>query len=131
MKRYISIIMCMALAFGVGCSTFERLDRDEFFDDVLSSLATAGATWVMNTFLLKQDAASDPAEEAIAFLITQRARGFYSPTLLQSEAQAFPYNPVLDRVLKDFRDYVDARGINVRQIHINSLIKGIQEARDR
>lgn len=130
MKKFFSLVTLVTALACAGCSTFDRLDDSGYFDDVLTAVTTAATSWVMSTYLTPQ-AESVGSREAVQFLVEQRWERVYDPEALIKEYRQTPYNPVLEEVLIRYRDDAQARGYKPAAVHINSLIKGIQEAKRR
>lgn len=130
MKRSLITLLAITAIALSGCSTWQRLDESGYFDDVLTAVATAGTTWVMSTYLTPQ-AESIGSRDAVKFLVEQRWERHYDASLLLTEYRKTPYNPVLEEVLLRYRDDAEARGYKPAEKHINSLIRGIQEAERR
>lgn len=131
-KNYIiSVFVATMLAFGLSaCSTFQRMDDDKVFDDLLTNVASGAVAWVMTTYLTPQ-AEGVGAEDAIDWLAQQRNRANYHPAGLQVEYRRRSPNPVLEEILVRYQSTIALHDIKPSANSIDSLIKGIRNVINR
>jgi hypothetical protein len=124
------LIPIMAVVMATGCTTVQDMDRDGVFKNTLVKIVEVGTSVLINKLVAFESTESSAGEvdQALRYYNRAIADGIVEP--LQIISRYGEPNRVIQNANAAYIDYLQDTREQAGLIHLRSIIKGIQEAKE-